>query len=183
MSQELWRYHPRDKPMRPGPIKTITTFRTYATYRNNHHQHYELGQGPEGTGTCQGDSGSSLQYHNSEEQRFSIFINIHYWPFVDMIIWWSLRFVIVGAFAVVVVAPFCWFLLIYLYCLSALDGTMILLLVVVVVVDLLFLPISNCNQPRWIQFGIVSFGASTGCGTGHPNGYLSSLSFYWIFFL
>ena len=23
---------------------------------------------------------------------------------------------------------------------------------------------------RWIQFGIVSFGASTGCGTGHPNG-------------
>ena len=88
---------------------------------------------------------------------------------------------IVGAFAVVVVAPFCWFLLIYLYCLSALDGTMILLLVVVLVVDLFFLPISNCNQPRWIQFGIVSFGASTGCGTGHPNGYLSSLSFYWNF--
>ena len=80
-----------------------------------------------------------------------------------MIIWWSFCFVIVGAFAVVVVAPFCWFLLIYLYCLSALDG------------------ISNCNQPRWIQFGIVSFGASTGCGTGHPNGYLSSLSFYWNF--
>lgn len=49
-------------------------------------------QGPEGTGTCQGDSGSSLQYHNSQEDR-------------------------------------------------------------------------------WIQFGIVSFGASTGCGTGHPNGY------------
>ena len=80
-----------------------------------------------------------------------------------MIIWWCFCFVIVGAFAVVVVAPFCWLLLIYLYCLSALDG------------------ISNCNQPRWIQFGIVSFGASTGCGTGHPNGYLSSLSFYWIF--
>ena len=82
-----------------------------------------------------------------------------------MIIWWSFYFVIVGAFAVVVVAPFCWLLLIYLYCLSALDG------------------ISNCNQPRWIQFGIVSFGASTGCGTGHPNGYLSSLSSYWIFFI
>ena len=66
----------------------------------------------------------------------------------------------------------CWFLLIYLYCLSVLDGTMILLLVVV---DLFSLPISNCNQPRWIQFGIVSFGASTGCGTGHPNGYLFNL--------
>ena len=73
MSQELWRYHPRDKPMRPGPIKNIATLRMYATYINSHHQHYELGQGPEGTGTCQGDSGSSLQYHNSEEQRFSIF--------------------------------------------------------------------------------------------------------------
>ena len=73
MSQELWRYHPRDKPMRPGPIKTIATL-MYATYRNSHHPYHELGQGPEGTGTCQGDSGSSLQYHNSEEQRFSIFI-------------------------------------------------------------------------------------------------------------
>jgi len=26
------------------------------------------------------------------------------------------------------------------------------------------------NGP-WIQYGVVSFGASTGCGTGHPNGY------------
>jgi len=48
-------------------------------------------QGEEGTGTCQGDSGSSLQYF-------------------------------------------------------AKDGP-------------------------WIQYGVVSFGASTGCGTGHPNGY------------
>lgn len=23
----------------------------------------------------------------------------------------------------------------------------------------------------WIQYGVVSFGASTGCGTGYPNGY------------
>jgi len=48
-------------------------------------------QGPNGTGTCQGDSGSSLQY--------------------------------------------------------------------------------NPRHGLYIQYGIVSFGASTGCGTGHPNGY------------
>lgn len=29
----------------------------------------------------------------------------------------------------------------------------------------------------WVQEGIVSFGSSTGCGTGHPNGY-SRLSYY-----
>jgi len=29
----------------------------------------------------------------------------------------------------------------------------------------------DAKEDRWIQFGIVSFGASTGCGTGHPNGY------------
>jgi len=29
----------------------------------------------------------------------------------------------------------------------------------------------------WVQEGIVSFGSSTGCGTGHPNGY-SRLAFY-----
>jgi len=29
----------------------------------------------------------------------------------------------------------------------------------------------NAQNGPWIQYGIVSFGASTGCGTGHPNGY------------
>jgi len=29
----------------------------------------------------------------------------------------------------------------------------------------------------WVQEGIVSFGSSTGCGTGHPNGY-SRLAYY-----
>ena len=27
------------------------------------------------------------------------------------------------------------------------------------------------EEGPWLQYGIVSFGASTGCGTGHPNGY------------
>ena len=46
----------------------------------------------------------------------------------------------------------------------------IIVVVVAVVVDVVTAQLFDHLTPRWIQFGIVSFGASTGCGSGHPNG-------------
>lgn len=31
-------------------------------------------------------------------------------------------------------------------------------------------PLEN-DQDRWVQVGVVSFGAATGCADDHPNGY------------
>ena len=137
------------------------------------------GQGPEGTGTCQGDSGSSLQYHNSEEQRFSIFsiVLLLIWLFDEVCVLWLLVLSLLLLWLLFV--DFCWFICIVWVLLMVIC----LLLVVVVVVDLFSLPISNWHQPRWIQFGIVSFGASTGCGTGHPNGYLWTFLFVIFIFI
>ena len=46
----------------------------------------------------------------------------------------------------------------------------VVVVAVVVAVVVVTAQLFDHLTPRWIQFGIVSFGASTGCGTGHPNG-------------
>ena len=33
----------------------------------------------------------------------------------------------------------------------------------------------DSSTGRWIQYGVVSFGASTGCGTGYPNGKIRQI--------